>query len=164
MKHISIIIQKIKSLNKDIIKYDNRFPKIDINKSGWLEEAARQSMEVASVFAEEFANLRYELISHYRTYSKEDISALQDTLGEAYAVLSGIKIADSEISDKNLEDAFFLLLLKGKHKDYRDCLLKLSEIIGFASKNKIEYKNAGKRVSELFDDYKFHIYFDEAMQ
>ena len=164
MKHISIIIQKIKSLNNDIIEYDKRFPKIDRSKSGWKEEVVRQSKEVMSVFSEEFDNLNYELISHWRTYSKEDISALQDALGKAYAVLSRIGIADREVNGKNLEDAFFLLLLRGKHKDYRDCILSLRNIINFASKNKIEYQNTGKRVSELFDDYIFHIYFDEAMQ
>jgi len=164
MRHISIIIQKIESLNSDIIEYKNRFPKIDINKSGWQEEAMRQFKEVTSVFTEEFDSLNYELISHWRTYSKGDISALQDTLGKAYAVLSRIGIAGSEVSAINLEDAFFLLLLRGKHRDYRDCILGLRDIISFTSKNKIEYKNIGKRVSELFDDYKLYTYFDEAMQ
>jgi len=160
MKHVDTVIQLIESLNGDIGDFNNNYPKIETDHPGWLEEAKRRSRELTSKFENEINNLNNELIIGWRQYSKQDILQLQHVLKKTVKVSSIIGIGASKLNVNNLTDAFFLLLLKGKHSfDYRDRILELNNLIDFAVKNKIDYKNAGKMVSVLFDNFEFHDYF-----
>lgn len=163
--HLDTFVQKIKSLDKDIKKYRNHIApdRIDINSPSWLEEAMLQSRAIGFKFAKEISDLNDEIILNWRKYSKEDIITLQNTFKYARAAVSYIGITISELSENNLIDAFFFLLLKSRYEDYRDYLLGLDRLINFARENQIDYKNAGKQISGMFEDYIFHTYFDRAM-
>jgi hypothetical protein len=163
MKDIDVIVHGLESLNGEVKKHQRNCPPININRPDWLEEAKRQAAHINNQIADKVRGINDELISDWRRYSKQDILMLQETLERTNEIAPFIGIKVNELNENNLIDACFLLLLKSKHMDYRDCLLELKGIIDFANKNKIDYKNSGKQVSELFGKYEFHSYFDKAI-
>jgi len=163
VKDIESIVCTIHSLNTKIKEYKSGDTKIDTNREDWLEQAKKQSAELMLHFREQLDDLNDELTSDWELYSKQDIQELQEALGSARHVLARIGIGLSRLDETNLEDALFLLLLKGRHEDYRDCILVMVDVIKFAEQNNLNYKEQGKRMSGLFGDYVFHSFFDHKM-
>jgi hypothetical protein len=169
MERIDNIIQLIESLNGGIENFGDD-EEVDINDPDWFEEARRRSEAMYSEFEDEINGLNDELASAWRQFSKQDIMKLQDVLEKADNVPNMIGVRVDDLTESSLLDALFLLLLKSRHTDYRDCLLGLGDLMQFADRVDCKVGEQSREADVLFDDiwlddhdFGFHAGFRQAL-